>query len=190
MNNRAPILPNGWTLLSHREWVKTCIFRHLKISLELPVSVFIVGAFFYYAIGFLSLLFHWSGLGNFTAYLFLFHMYVLTPLSLIVGNIWYWKQFESIKNIKILIEKEEFIFSVIHLDDEFPLPYFLRFMSDTSHFTNFISRYKQQIIYVQHPHTNEIFGYCRKCHQLMSLEQVQERVCPHCGQKIYYYGPH
>ena len=119
------------------------------------------------------------------------------PSSIIVlavclwANYSLWIHFEKLKEIAIpsVNEKDPIRYKIVHLEDYFPFPYPLRF-GNTDHYTGFIFRRNQHIIYVQNPETNEIFGYCRKCHQLMTLEQVEERKCPHCGNKIYYWGPH
>jgi len=50
--------------------------------------------------------------------------------------------------------------------------------------------YRRQILYVQDPETEEIFGYCPKCHELMEFKFIPYGVCPNCGKFFRFYDSH
>lgn len=188
----SPEFKKNWNYLSDNKWKRICVWRHVTITLAVFALLFFARILLLIVVGTLSHYFY-EELYDYFARI------VLTPISASIivitaclyANYFYWVHYEKLKDIDIPSDDGKSVvrYKVVHLDDYFPAPYPLRF-HNTNHYTGFLFHRIQQIIYVQNPETKEIFGYCRKCHQLMSLEQVQDRQCPHCGNKIYFWGPH
>lgn len=186
----SPEFDKYWNLLSDRKWREVCVWRHVIITIVVLTLLIFLRMLLMLVVGVISYG-HYPELERVVGDI-LFMPVVVSVIDItacLLANYSYWKHFEKPKEIVIHSNGDSVCYKVVHLDDHFPVPFPLRF-SNTNYYTSFIFHPKQHILYVQHPQTNEIFGYCRNCHHLMKLEEVEESICPNCGKKIYYVGPH
>lgn len=54
--------------------------------------------------------------------------------------------------------------------------------------STFAPLWMNRVIYLRDPATHKIFAYCRKCKNLISIEELSNE-CPHCHSYVSYAGP-
>ena len=108
---------------------------------------------------------------------------------------YYLEHYEKITSISVTDQETGCTktYAVVHLRYlEPPLFRFFSYLNPLydAHYNEVQFYYRRQILFLYDSETDEFFGYCPKCHELMDFKFIEYGVCPNCGKFFRYYDSH